>query len=84
MALKELGESGRVVGMRQTLKALQRDRVSKVFVASDVDDEILEEVISLAKEKNVPLEYVDSSAELGKACGIEVGASCAAILKKER
>lgn len=52
MALKELGESSRVVGMRQTLKALQRDRVSKVFVASDVDDEILEEVISLAKEKN--------------------------------
>ncbi len=84
MALQELWESNRVVGMRQTLKTLQRGRASKVFVASDVDSEMLEKIISLAKEKGVSLEYVDSSAELGKACGIEVGASCAAILKNER
>ncbi|BER92825.1 MAG: large subunit ribosomal protein [Candidatus Atribacteria bacterium] len=81
MALQELWSSDKVVGMRQTLKALQRDKVSKVFVASDVDSEILEEVISLAREKDIPLEYVDSAEELGKACGIEVGASCAAILR---
>lgn len=71
----------RTVGAKQTLKALQTGRVMVLFVAHDADDRVTAELTRLAAEAGVDRVLVPSMRELGKACGIDVGAAAAAILK---
>lgn len=71
----------RAVGTRQALKAVARDQAAAVFVARDAEPHVTRELVRLCEEKNVPIVYVDSMAELGRACGIQVGAAAAAILR---
>lgn len=84
MGLEELRTSKKVVGMREVQRAIERGRAKRVFVALDVDEEIRRTIVVLAQKKNVPLEYVESARELGRACGIEVRSSCAAIIEEEQ
>lgn len=69
------------VGYKQAIRALNETNVSKVFLADDCDTKISVPVQKLCQEKNVELFYIESMKELGKLCDIEVGASCAAIVK---
>ncbi|AEW03850.1 ribosomal protein L7Ae/L30e/S12e/Gadd45 [Sulfobacillus acidophilus DSM 10332] len=70
----------RVVGQRQTLKQIQRGVAAKVFLARDADSRMLAEIERQCRANQVPVEYVDTMSELGRLCGIEVGAVCAALL----
>ncbi len=71
------------IGMKQTLKAVEQGMVKEVFIAKDADPRVTGKITTLCKQKNVPFEYVDSMRQLGKACGIEVGAATAAIMINE-
>ncbi|MDZ5474270.1 50S ribosomal protein L7ae-like protein [Bacillus sp. 31A1R] len=68
-----------IVGTKQTVKALKSGTVMEVLVAKDAEPRVTSKVISTASEYNVPIIYVDSMKKLGKACGIEVGASTVAL-----
>ncbi|HHY38395.1 MAG TPA: 50S ribosomal protein L7Ae-like protein [Clostridia bacterium] len=70
----------RTIGTKQTLKAVNAGRVKVVFVARDAQEHVVRDLISACEQKGVEIIYVDSMHKLGKACGIEVGASSAAIL----
>jgi len=72
--------AGRVVGAKQSLRELKLGRVAAVFVARDAETAVVGEVLRLADERGVPVRYLDTMEGLGRACGIEVGAACAAIL----
>lgn len=69
------------VGYKQTVKALTEDRADRVYIAEDCDSHIKEGVGKTAAEKNTPVFFVPTMKELGNMCFIEVGASCAVILK---
>jgi large subunit ribosomal protein L7A len=69
------------IGTKQTRKAIEQGKVLEVFVADDADPHIIHPIISMCEERSVPVTRVDSMKKLGKACGIEVGAATAAILK---
>lgn len=71
----------KTVGAKQTAKALQKGEVRVVFVARDADEAVTREIVRLSREHGIELIYVDTMAALGKACGIEVGAATAALLK---
>ena len=73
--------SNRTVGMKQTLKAVERGEAEKVYLAKDVDDYISQKVKDTCQSYDVDIIMVDSMKELGEACGITVGAATAAILK---
>lgn len=68
-----------IIGTKQTLKAMRSSKVSEVFIANDADQQITKQVLTLAKELNIPCQCVDSMKKLGHACGIEVGTSTVAI-----
>ncbi len=70
----------RAVGASQTVKAIQRGRALLVVVARDADRKVTEPVIRAAQEHGVLLAEVNSGRELGRACGIAVGAAAAAVL----
>ncbi|MFL6516491.1 MAG: 50S ribosomal protein L7ae-like protein [Bacillus sp. (in: firmicutes)] len=69
-----------VIGTKQTVKALKEGNVRELIVANDADPKVTVKVVNEALDINVPILYVDSMLKLGKACGIEVGASTVAII----
>ncbi|MFC4323845.1 50S ribosomal protein L7ae-like protein [Litchfieldia salsa] len=77
---KVLQASKIIIGTKQTVKALQTTNVLEVIIADDADRRVLNKVIQVAEEKNVPVIKVESMKKLGKACGIEVGAATVAII----
>lgn len=68
-----------IIGKKQTLKAIKRNEVSEVYYARDADAQLIQEVIRVAQERNIPCHEFDSMKRLGAACGIEVAASTVAV-----
>lgn len=69
------------VGTKQSTRAIMDGKVATLFIARDSEQHVTRSILDAAKEKNVQIVYVDSMKKLGKACGIDVGASTAVILK---
>lgn len=70
------------VGLKQTMKALFENKADKVFLAEDCEDRIRETVKEECTGKGIQLVSVPTMRLLGRMCGIDVKASCAAILRK--
>lgn len=68
-----------IIGTKQAVKAMRAGQVTELFVALDADSWVTDPAILLAKEIGVPVHLVESKKELGKACGIHVGAAVVAI-----
>ncbi len=81
--LARLKTGPRTVGARQTVKALQRGVARVVFVAKDADPDVVAPVVQLTRGQPVEVVYVESMLALGRACGIDVGASAAAIVTED-
>ena len=73
--------SGKVVGLKQTMKAVQRGQAEMVFLAKDAEPHVLRELQKLCEELAVPIEWVASMRELGKAAGIQVSSASVALLR---
>lgn len=78
--LTELSNKAKVVGAKQVKRALDAGRVQTVFLASDADPRVTGPIAEACDEKGVRAETVPSMKELGKACGISVGAAVAATV----
>lgn len=68
-------------GFKEVMGVLSQNRAVRVIIANDCDDKIKIPVSEAAKNAGIVPEYAETMRELGKACGIEVGASCAATIK---
>lgn len=77
--LEELKNGTKVVGAKQTRRAVTDGRAIKVFYAADADPALWEPVAALCQERGVPVLEVASMKELGHACAIAVGAAIAAL-----
>ncbi len=70
-----------IIGTKQAIKAIRAGQVKELVVALDAEARVTDPVIILAKEVGVPVNLVESKKELGKACGIHVGAAIVAIAR---
>lgn len=68
-----------IIGTKQAIKAMKSGEVKEVVIAEDIDPDMISKVSQLADKMDIPYQIVDSKRELGKACGIEVGAAAVAI-----
>ena len=73
-----LKTSPKVVGVKQTRKAIQSGAAQSVYVARDAERRVVAPVVAACEESGIPVSWTDTMAGLGEACGIEVGAACAA------
>jgi large subunit ribosomal protein L7A len=73
----------RLIGTKQVLKAAAAGKLIKVYIACDAESFIAQKIRDVCGAAGVPLEEVKTMEELGKACGIEVGAACVGILAQE-
>lgn len=78
--LEELTQAQRVVGVKQTRRALNAGQVKKLFLAKDADPALTAPLADQARSAGIPVEEGSTMAQLGSACGIAVGAACCAIL----
>ena len=78
--LSEIASCPKVVGIKQSGRALREGRVRKVFLACDADPMVLSDIEALCAEGNVPVEKDATMRELGQVAGIAVGASVIALL----
>lgn len=84
MDLEVLKQAEQIVtGTKQTLKAVNNGQAQRVYIARDADERVVQPILSACSAHNVPVSYVDTMAELGKACQIKVKAAAAAILLAE-
>ena len=79
--LNELKQSEKIVGLKQSLRLIESGNAKKAFLAKDCSSHIFDEVEHFCKKYKVPVEYAETTTELGRACGIDVGAAVA-VLKK--
>ena len=79
--LPNLSEMNLVVGAKQLKKAVKAGRAKYVFLAENADPAVTEPLEILCTANHIQITWVRTMAELGRACGIEVGAAAAAVLK---
>ena len=80
MVSNDFKTAQKVVGVKQAIKALEKNTAKLVIVAEDADEKVIKPLVDLCTEKNVPYEKAESMKELGRMCGIEVGAAAIALL----
>ena len=73
--------SARVVGTKQLLRALDAGKVRMAFVASDADAFLTRRVTDRCLDKKIPCLDTATAKEIGAACGIDVPAAAAGILR---
>ncbi|EJP6474132.1 50S ribosomal protein L7ae-like protein [Clostridium sporogenes] len=74
-------KGNKVVGVKQTVKALKNNTVKTLYVSKDADESLIKPLIELAEENSIDIIKVDTMKDLGRLCGIDVSAATAALLK---
>lgn len=77
---ERLKTSDRLVGVKQVQKAVLSGKTRVVFIAEDAGQKVIAPILDICGEKGVQVVYVPTKKRLGELCGIEVGASAAAVL----
>lgn len=79
--ISQLKNGKRVVGFKQTKKAVQTGQAKCVYLACDADPALIEPLAALCEQAKIPVERSAGMAELGQICGISVGAAAVALLE---
>jgi large subunit ribosomal protein L7A len=79
--LESLKNGKKTIGLRQSQKAVEEGLVNVAFIARDAEEKIIRNIKELCENSSIEIIYVDNMKQLGKACGIEVGAAIACLLK---
>ena len=69
----------KVIGVKQTTKAIKNGEGKILYIAKNADIEIIQGLEILCKEHSLSIIYVDTMKDLGKLCGIDVGAATALL-----
>ena len=81
MEMLKAAGSRKVVGTRQVLRAIRAGTVSRVYVCSDADTYIYQQVVRAAEDAHLPCVRVPSMKELGMVCGVSVATAAAGLLR---
>lgn len=79
--LPEFDVSNRVVGVKQSRRAIREGRAARVFLAADADPAVTAPIAASCAELHIPVEREITMAQLGRACHITVGAAVAVLLR---
>ena len=74
----------KVVGLKQSKKVIKDGAAKKVFVASDVQEKVIQPLLQLCEESNAEIDRSYTMQKLGEMCKIDVGASVVVLLKDDK
>ena len=78
--MTEFASQEKVVGVKQSRKAIREGRAKQVYLACDADPAITEPLAGSYAGAGIPVERTCTMSQLGQACGITVGAAVVAVL----
>ena len=78
---REFLNQPKVVGVKQSRRAIREGRALRVLLASDADPAITDALAALCGQQDIPADRSFTMEELGKAAGIQVGAAVVAVLR---
>jgi large subunit ribosomal protein L7A len=78
--IPELASQDKVIGLKQSRKAIREGRAKRVYLANDADPALIAPVADSCSEAGIPVVDAHTMAQLGQACRITVGASVVAVL----
>ena len=79
--LSELHTAHKVIGVKQSKKAIRDGAAAEVYVALDAEKRVVGPVYELCSETGTKVTEIITMAELGDAVGIDVGASVVTVLR---
>ena len=79
--MPDLARQQVVVGAKQLRKALKAGTAEQVYLAKNADPGLTEPIAAMCQQNQIAYTWVKSMADLGRACGIEVGAATAAVVR---
>lgn len=79
--VNDLKNSKKVVGLKQSIKAVEKGIAHTVFIAEDADERVVGKLKDMCTKYNISIVYVDNMKVLGKACDIDVEAAVACIVR---
>lgn len=79
--LSELHTAHKVIGVKQSKKAIRDGAAAEVYVALDAEKRVVGPVYELCSETGTKVTENTTMAELGDAVGIDVGASVVTVLR---
>ena len=80
--ITELASQEKVIGVKQSRKAIREGRVKRVFLGCDADPVVTDPVAESCIAGGIPVESGYTMAQLGRACRITVGAAVVAVLSE--
>ena len=78
--LSELHTAHKVIGVKQSKKAIRDGAAAQVFVALDAEKRVVGPIYELCSEHGMEVTEVTTMAELVDAVGIDVGAAVVVVL----
>ena len=79
--MAEIGRDKLIVGAKQIRKGLNAGRIDRVYLAKNADPAITGPIEARCQKSGIEYTWVKSMQDLGRACGIEVSAATAAVVK---
>ena len=79
--LEELRASEKVIGAKQSRRAVRDNLAQRVFLACDADPALTEPLETLCQTAGIDVSSEFTMKELGQAAGIHVGAAVVTLLK---
>ena len=80
--LEELRSSEKVIGAKQSRRAIRDGLAQRVFLACDADPALTEPLVAQCEMAGISVSPEFSMKELGQAAGIHVGAAVVTVLKQ--
>jgi len=69
----------KIIGAKQTLRALKNNELKRCIIAKDIDSALFAKLYGEMADKNIPIQFVPTMAELGKIAEINVGCAILGI-----
>lgn len=80
--MEDLKRENKVVGLKESTRALKNKEVRKLFIAGDAQEHIIAPLLRLAKEDSIEVVRMDTMKQLGRKCGINLNAAVVALIKE--
>ena len=79
--MAENRKNNMIVGAKAVKKCLRNRQICTAFLAENADPAVTDPIAQMCSAEDIPLIWVKTMAELGRTCGIEVGAAAAAAIR---
>lgn len=80
--MDDLKNEKKVVGFKESSRAMKNKEVRKLIIAKDAQPHIVEPLLRRAKEESIEVDHVETMKQLGRKCGIGLNAAVVALIKE--